>query len=233
MTSAPPSLTQHPSLQTYVTLLKKWQPRINLIGPKTLRDIWVRHVQDSAQLLDHLPPILQEQTGQNQPSNQARRLVDFGSGAGFPGLVLAILRPDLDVHLVESDQRKGAFLREVARETGAKITLHSQRIEKLKPLDAHIITALQGDWIAAEGGEETLFIFGSEMHSYHDGDYADTYLLRIEPDCADSGGAGPVMVQTSVNHGDEYCYAFDTLEGGWMDLLLMGHEARISYRKVN
>ncbi|MEO0391701.1 MAG: 16S rRNA (guanine(527)-N(7))-methyltransferase RsmG [Pseudomonadota bacterium] len=141
MTSAPPSLTQHPSLQTYVTLLKKWQPRINLIGPKTLRDIWVRHVQDSAQLLDHLPPILQEQTGQNQPSNQARRLVDFGSGAGFPGLVLAILRPDLDVHLVESDQRKGAFLREVARETGAKITLHSQRIEKLKPLDAHIITA--------------------------------------------------------------------------------------------
>ena len=99
---------------------------------------------------------------------------------------------------------------------------------------AGINGALQGDWVSGEeGGEESLFIFGSEMHSYHDGVYSDTYLLRIEPDCPDSAGAGPVMVQTSVKYGDEYCYLFDNLAGGWMDLILMGHEAMISYRKVN
>ena len=124
------TLKQHPGLKIYASLLEKWQARINLVGPKTIPDLWVRHIQDSAQLLDYLPA-----------PDKPRRLADFGSGAGFPGLVMAILRPDLDVHLVESDQRKGAFLRQVARETGASITLHTARIEALEPLQADIITA--------------------------------------------------------------------------------------------
>ena len=130
MTAALKDLTENPALKTYAALLEKWQPRINLVGAKTMPDLWVRHMQDSAQLLDYLPP-----------PGAAKRLADFGSGAGFPGLVIAILRPDLEVHLVESDQRKGAFLRQVARDTGANITLHSQRIEALEPLKADIITA--------------------------------------------------------------------------------------------
>lgn len=111
-------------------------------------------------------------------------------------------------------------------------------ITELQPLwgqdpYADINAALQGDWQMSDGGTETLFIFGSEMHSYYDGEYSDTYLLRIQPDCPDSAGAGPVMVQTSMKYGDETCYLFDNLAGGWMDLILMGHEALISYRKVN
>ncbi|MEL7281624.1 MAG: DUF1036 domain-containing protein [Pseudomonadota bacterium] len=120
---------------------------------------------------------------------------------------------------------------------------HSDRnatlaITKLEPLwgedpYAGINSALQGDWVLADDPNETMFIFGSEMHSYYKGDLTDTYLLNIKPDCPDSAGAGPVMVQTSVTYGDEYCYLFDNLEGGWMDLIFMGHEALISYRKVN
>ncbi len=99
---------------------------------------------------------------------------------------------------------------------------------------AHINAALQGDWVSGEeGGEESLFIFGSEMHSYHDSVYSDTYFLNIKPNCPDSAGAGPVMVQTSLIYGDTNCYLIDNYEGGWLDLILMGHEALISYRKVN
>jgi 16S rRNA (guanine527-N7)-methyltransferase len=69
------------------------------------------------------------------------RVADLGSGAGFPGLVLAILRDDLDVHLVESDQRKCVFLGEVNRMTQAGATIHNTRIEALAPLDADVVTS--------------------------------------------------------------------------------------------
>ena len=92
---------------------------------------------------------------------------------------------------------------------------------------------LQGDWVSADDPNNTMFIFGSEMHSYYKSDHTDTYFLSIQPDCPDSAGAGPVMVQTSETYGDEYCYLIDNLAGGWLDLILMGHEALISYRKVN
>jgi len=95
-------------LDTYASLLKHWQKTINLVSPATLDTIWHRHMADSAQLLK-LAPVT------------SHRWVDLGSGAGFPGLVLAILlreRPGVRVTLVESDTRKVAFLREVARQTG-------------------------------------------------------------------------------------------------------------------
>lgn len=114
-------------LRLYADLLEKWQQRINLVGPATLPDLWRRHMLDSAQLWPLLPP-------------EVPRLIDIGSGAGFPGLVLAILGVP-EVHLIESDQRKGAFLREVARQTGATVTVHSARIEAIRDLTAPVVTA--------------------------------------------------------------------------------------------
>lgn len=114
-------------LRVYAELLVKWQARINLVGPATIPDLWRRHMLDSAQLFPLLP--------RNLP-----RLIDIGSGAGFPGLVLAILGVP-EVHLVESDLRKGAFLREVARQTAASVTVHSARIESLSDLKAPVVTA--------------------------------------------------------------------------------------------
>ncbi len=114
-------------LESYADLLKKWQSRINLIGRATLPDLWRRHMLDSAQLIHHIP-------------SHRPELLDFGSGAGFPGLVLAILGV-ADVHLVESDARKCAFLREAARVTETKIHLHHLRIEHLDNLKPQILTA--------------------------------------------------------------------------------------------
>ncbi len=116
-------------LETYAALLVKWQAKINLVGPATLPDLWRRHFLDSAQLL----PLLPKESGQ---------LVDLGSGAGFPGLVLAMLT-DWQVHLIDSDQRKCAFLRQVALETGIldRVSIHAQRFEAVTPFPAGIVTA--------------------------------------------------------------------------------------------
>lgn len=112
-------------LSLYADLLVKWQARINLVGPSTLPALWERHMLDSAQLAGHLP---------------AGPVLDLGSGAGFPGLVLAIMRRG-PVHLVESDSRKCAFLREVARLTAADAVIHNVRIESLSPFPVAAITA--------------------------------------------------------------------------------------------
>lgn len=114
-------------LEIYAALLQKWQKAINLVGPATLPDLWRRHMLDSAQLFPLIPP-------------HARRLADFGSGAGFPGLVLAIMGAP-DVHLIESDQRKCVFLDTVARETGTTVTIHRKRLEDIAGLNADVITA--------------------------------------------------------------------------------------------
>ena len=114
-------------LELYATLLEKWNRRINLVGGSTMDGLWRRHMLDSAQLFPLIP-------------DTARNLVDLGSGAGFPGMVLAIMGAP-DVHLIESGKRKCAFLNEVAREVGAKTTIHCDRIERITPWTADIITA--------------------------------------------------------------------------------------------
>ena len=119
------------SLFAYVDLLEKWQPRINLVSPATLPDIWNRHILDSAQLLPHLPVIA---------ARQRCQILDIGSGAGFPGLVLAILGAG-DVQLVESDQRKAVFLQTVIRELGLSACVSNQRIETLPAFQPDVITA--------------------------------------------------------------------------------------------
>ena len=114
-------------LALYAGLLERWQKAVNLVAPSTIPDLWGRHMLDSAQLWPLLPPA-------------TKRLIDLGSGAGFPGLVLAILGVP-EVHLIESDQKKAAFLREVARETAAPATVHCRRIETVEPFPVEIVTA--------------------------------------------------------------------------------------------
>lgn len=117
-------------LRHYQTLLVKWQEKINLVSPTTIKDSWARHFEDSLQLLPLLP-------------QGAKTLYDLGTGAGFPGLVLAISCPNINVTLIESDAKKCAFLSAVSRETGAPIMVKNARIEmavkELPPPD--IITA--------------------------------------------------------------------------------------------
>lgn len=103
-------------LQQYHALLLKWQEKINLISPATIPAAWERHFIDSAQLAPLLP-------------EGNHTLYDLGSGAGFAGMVLAIMRPDIAVTFVESDAKKCAFLGTVSRETGTKVTIRNERIE--------------------------------------------------------------------------------------------------------
>lgn len=109
-------------LTLYEEILRKWQRQINLVSPSTLPDIWKRHFSDSAQL-HQLRPF-------------CRHWVDMGSGAGFPGLITAVLLAESPapylVHLIESDQRKCAFLRTVSREMGLVVQVHNCRIEDLQ-----------------------------------------------------------------------------------------------------
>src|ERR671919_1470001 len=114
-------------LSAYLDLLCRWQRAINLVGASTLEDPWRRHILDCAQIVPHVPP-------------DARAVLDLGSGAGLPGLVLALLGVP-GVQLVESDRRKAHFLREAARATGAQVLVHPVRIEELQGVAADVVTA--------------------------------------------------------------------------------------------
>jgi 16S rRNA (guanine527-N7)-methyltransferase len=114
-------------LSSYVALLEKWQPRINLVSAATLPDIWQRHILDSGQLAAHMPV-------------HTQKILDIGSGAGFPGLVLSIIG-DWHVQLVESDQRKAVFLQTVIRELGLTAKVSNCRIEAVPPAYPDVITA--------------------------------------------------------------------------------------------
>jgi 16S rRNA (guanine527-N7)-methyltransferase len=116
--------------EALVYTLGRWQKAINLVGKATLEEVWTRHILDSAQLLPLIP-------------KETKTLVDLGSGGGFPGLVLAALRPTLDVTLIESDARKGAFLSEAGRRMGLKNQpkVVINRIEAASPVNADVITA--------------------------------------------------------------------------------------------
>ncbi len=119
-------------LQAYEALLRKWNPRINLVSRRSLDDLWRRHMLDSIQLRDF---------DQNHGNEVMSGLwLDLGSGAGFPGLVLAVAGVP-NMHLVESDSRKCAFLREAARITHTEVTVHNERIETLPPLAARTVSA--------------------------------------------------------------------------------------------
>lgn len=178
-------------LKLYEKLLIQWQKAVNLVAPNTLGEIWSRHFADSAQLFALAP--------------HKKTWVDLGSGAGFPGLVIAILlanQPDSVVHLIESNSRKCAFLSEVARQTGAPARVHNARIadvarsgvvpladvvtaRALAPLDALLELALPFFGDASAG----LFLKGREAAS----EIADararwTFDVQFHPSRSDPGG---------------------------------------------
>jgi 16S rRNA (guanine527-N7)-methyltransferase len=120
-------------LDELAALLLRWQKAVQLVAPSTLPKLWTRHIADSLQIIEHAPA--------------AKRWIDLGSGGGFPGLVVAIAlkeTPGAIVHLVESDARKAAFLREAARITGAPAKVHAERVESVAERfagDVEIVTA--------------------------------------------------------------------------------------------
>lgn len=114
-------------LEAYAELLTRWSARISLIGRDTAADLWRRHFLDSAQLQPLIP-------------DRAGSLIDLGSGAGLPGLVLAILGV-AGIELIEADSRKAAFLREAVRVTEAKVTIRCCRIAALPPRQVDVVTA--------------------------------------------------------------------------------------------
>ena len=117
----------HERLEAYIARLRVWQRRVNLVSADSMADVWRRHVLDSTQLFQYLP-------------RSSQRLVDLGSGAGFPGLVLAILGSP-GVELVERNGRKCAFLADAARHAGVTVTIHNAHIETMPAAPADVVTA--------------------------------------------------------------------------------------------
>jgi 16S rRNA (guanine527-N7)-methyltransferase len=119
-------------LEAYAELLKKWNPKINLVSRNTLDDLWTRHIVDSAQIYSLAP-------------SNFSHWADIGSGGGFPGLVCALIasekNPNAQFTLIESDARKSVFLRTVIRETDIEANVITERIEKAKPVGADLLTA--------------------------------------------------------------------------------------------
>jgi 16S rRNA (guanine527-N7)-methyltransferase len=151
-------------LDRYVDLLQQWQAKTNLVAPSTLPSLWTRHISDSLQLLSIIPT--------------ARRWIDFGSGGGFPGIVLACAladTPDAMVHLVERNTKKAAFLREALRVANAPGVVHLSDIEdsvdsNLGRIDCVTARALAPlhqliGWAAPliEQGAKALFLKGQDV----------------------------------------------------------------------
>ena len=178
-------------LEAYAALLLTWSVRINLIGRATLDDLWRRHFLDSAQLLPLIPM-------------DARNLVDLGSGAGFPGLVLAVLGVP-GVELIEADSRKAAFLREAARIAGADVTIRGCRVEAVPPHAVGVVTARACaplDRLLALGerfiGPETtcLFLKGERVdEELTAASKAWTMTVSRHPSRADPGGSVLLLQQ--------------------------------------
>jgi 16S rRNA (guanine527-N7)-methyltransferase len=186
-------------LEIYEALLLKWQKIKNLVAPSTLDQIWSRHFADSAQLVALAP--------------EARKWVDLGSGGGFPGLVVAIQligQPGAEVHLVESDNRKCAFLREVARAVEAPAIVHHMRVEAcydevgkvdivtaraLAPLQ--ILLDLSTPFI--KNGAKCLFLKGQDVDAELT---ATTTYSRVEIQLIESktDRSGRIVVVNSAKH---------------------------------
>jgi 16S rRNA (guanine527-N7)-methyltransferase len=117
-------------LKTYAAMLEDWGARHNLVSRASMADLWRRHFYDSAQLLTYIP-------------NAARSLVDLGSGAGFPGLVLAELLRERSMHIVlyEATAKKARFLEAVAARLSLAVDIRPSRIEDAEPESFDVVTA--------------------------------------------------------------------------------------------
>ncbi len=113
----------------YSDLLVKWQKSINLVSDTTIDDMWCRHFYDSAQLIDLI-----------EKGKGSLNILDVGSGAGFPGLVLSVLGAG-KVHLIESNRKKCAFMKQVIQKTGIDAIVHNERVEKISNSSIDLITS--------------------------------------------------------------------------------------------
>jgi 16S rRNA (guanine527-N7)-methyltransferase len=151
-------------LDRFVALLLQWQARIHLIAPSTVAQIWTRHIADSLQLLPLMP--------------EAKIWCDLGSGGGFPGMVIACAlaeQPGAQVHLVESNSKKAAFLREAQRLTAAPANVHCVRAEKFVDSAPHGIEVVTARALASlkvlldlsapllQAGAQGLFLKGQDV----------------------------------------------------------------------
>ena len=174
-------------LETLVAMLVEWQRRVNLVSTASLADVWRRHLLDSAQLHGLLP-------------TTAGTVVDLGSGAGFPGLVLAIMGGPT-VHLVESNGRKCAFLDAVNRATEAGAVIHNARLANLEPLTADVVTARAfaplprlleaAQPLLAEGGQ-CLFLKGRKVNEELT-ESARTWMMRTTRFHSSSDPSGTIL----------------------------------------
>ena len=166
LTLTPVSRETAERLDRFVALLAAWQRKTNLIAASTLPKLWTRHVADSLQLV----PL----------AANARRWVDLGSGGGFPGVPIGCAlagTAGAEIHLVESNTKKAAFLREAARIVGAPIVVHAQRIDDFvaawtAPVDvvtaralAPLVTLLGYAYPLMERGAQALFLKGQDVEA--------------------------------------------------------------------
>ncbi len=175
-------------LDTILLTLDAWRQRSNLIGPREWPHIWTRHVADCFQILDHVP----EQT----------RVVDLGSGAGFPGLIIAAARPDAHVTLMESVGKKCAFLRAAIEAAGLNASVYQGRIEAAPASDADIVTArafaplprlldYAAPWM--ENGAKGVFLKG-ERWKEELTDARQTWNFACEAIPSRTGGSGVILI---------------------------------------
>ena len=186
-------------LRAFQALLEKWQQKINLVGRDSLGDVWRRHILDSAQLGAHLPI-------------DAKIIADIGSGAGFPGLVLAITEAEIgaEFHLIESHERKCAFLREANRITGAGAVIHHCRVEDLTNITADVIVAravapleklLQYAFPVLKKGGKCLFLkgenWGEELTKTQ-----KKWIIKESKHQSLSDASGMVLILEEIEHRD-------------------------------
>jgi len=177
-------------------MLADWNGRMNLVGPSALADFWGRHAYDSAQLLEIAP--------------EASRWADLGAGAGFPGVVLAILlkgRPNAQVHLVESVAKKCRFLSAVVEALDLPATVHNARAETLC-LTVDIVTAracaplprlLEFAWPYLHKGATGLFLKGQDIEA-EVAEAAKSWDFQAERLPSRSGGSGWILTLRKLRH---------------------------------
>ena len=175
-------------LKAYEALLVKWQASINLIGRSTASDIWLRHFAESIWLGQVvLPKIFEKINGQNPDSIFQKSIIDMGSGAGFPGMVLAVMGYK-NICLIESDERKAAFLHTVKTSLGVSVAILNQRIENANnslPHTPDVITARAlspldqlCDYAECLSGQDTIYCFYKGARYAEEIDAANGHLVR-------------------------------------------------------
>lgn len=190
-------------LVAFEALVQRWQKSINLVSSATLTHFWDRHIWDSAQLAGLAP-------------QEAVLWLDVGSGGGFPGIVVAALlrdRPGFEMHLVESDQRKGIFLREAARIMDLPVVVHTARIETWRVpegrapdvISARALAPLRQIlvWTAPFWGKQTIGLFPKGRSATDELTEARKgWIFETEAIASQSDGSGTVLKLWGLKDAD-------------------------------